>query len=951
MLSHPKDLPSIVKSGGIVIVHDILDRGAITGKLTDVLRQQDLEVLCILSFIKLERRLEGTAVAPIDMGWIPEPGKDEENFLPKHAMIRVKRPESCPPPTTEESDKNTFWIEPRTLRPVRYTALRRQFEPGKDTDLDRRNRYLERFDHSADGCLFAAGHYIYGYRHFSVSVDVRKTLTGEIGDEIALWLADICENPTGRNPAEWESPEGKSLKGDVTAVLMPLHSQIHYIWPKVEKILAQRGRRQLLWLLDATLFAGSGPSYRIPLQFRQQITDAVKDALKAFKMRKSKDFKTPIRILIIDDSIVTARTAETILVKITRVIRDEFKRMGVIEDFHKYPSPIEWIRYFCVLNQMSQTQHLLWKDFKSVGEKNIKFVFEAYAPFMGGAVYNDNDCPTCRDIERLKRLGTICDQYGFESARQWTEIRLTQLQPIAIDSPGFDSSSSIYLKRGIEILKRKPDDNMDTLSTFFQVHAATAIWRFYELMYYSYPPGDILLSLNDAWGADEDEPAEKKEYERYRWAVLEWCLRNWKRVEANAAIDDFVLAVKREIENNSPLVVPLLEGCAQHYKVPEITRLIASCIDKLAELELKRSTAYDGAKPDRIQRTTSLYTALTLFWLNIPPSQWEAITYTAPEKSESIPLINYLDKVATRVYPHDLCFLKNLHRQLKRPQRHTDPQWALDTIAETLLRGRDPKSSKHGRHHLLPKLIADILGGGADNEDRLLLHSSLNLFLAALDDVLHYDYQLTFDTYEVKNLAPEVLKWLKHDAQSKEGSVIPQELRDLQETLDLDGPFIKEFNQTFHEEVENIRHSLESKALTVGQGRLFFEYVPLENTKHCRVLIHGQRLRICLANLTIDPIENLKSQHKSRIEVSRVQDGEGKEKIAFRLLTNFASLEETRRLTGQGQNIKVDKYRLEAFGVEFAREWLEPSPQEQSEGFTASYIIKIPSGFMPGRSS
>ncbi|MCP4151564.1 MAG: hypothetical protein GY757_27725, partial [bacterium] len=670
-----------------------------------------------------------------------------------------------------------------------------------------------------------------------------------------------------------------------------------------------------------------------------------------FKKGKSKQFKTPIRILIIDDNIATARTAETLLMRITRIVRDEFKKLGVRDDLDKYPSPIQWMRYFCVLNQMSQAQHLLWKNLKSVGETSIKFVFEAYAPFMGVAVYNDDDCPTCRDIERLKRLGTICDQYGFDSARQWLEIRLEEIQPIAIDSPGFDSSSSKFLKRGIEILERKPDDDMETLSTFSQVHAATAIWRFYELMYYSYPPGDILLSLNDAWGTDDDEPGEKKEYERYRWAVLEWCLRNWKRLEANAAVDDFILVAKKEIDNNSPLVHALLEGCAQHAKVPQISGLIAHCIDKLADLEKKRTSGYDGTELERIQHTVTLYTALTLFWLSIPPSQWETITYTASDSEGPLKLIDYLGRVARKVAPHDLCFLKSLHRQLTRPRRHTNPQWALDTIAETLLRGRDPQFSKHGRHHLLPRLIAEILTGSSDNEDRLLLHSSLMLFLAALDDVLHFDYELSSDTYQVKNLAPAVFRWLKYDPDSKEGSVIPQELRDLQEALDLDGPFINEFNRTFHEEVESLSNSLEKMAENLCKGRLFFEYRVAEDTKRCRMLIHGQRLRICLANLTIDPIANLKTYHKSRIEVLRVQEGEGKEKIAFRLLTNFASLEDTRRLTRQGQNIKVDKYRLEAFGVEFDPEWLEPSPREQEEGFTAAYIIKIPSGFMPGRSS
>jgi hypothetical protein len=949
MLSHPGDLPSLVKTGGIVIVCDIMDTGTLSGKLINALKQQGMDILCMLSFINMIPSLKKTKVNPIEMGWKPGPGESEEGFIPKHALICVNRPDFCDPPRPYEKDRNTFWIEPRTMLPIKYTSLKRQFKLGQDPDLDRRNRYLERFDRSSNGCLFAAGHFVYGHRHFSVSIDVQKVLTREIGDEIAVWVADICENLPGRQKGEWESEMGHNLKGDVTAVLMPLHSQVHYIWPKVEKILAQRGRRHPTWLLDATLFVGSGPVYRIPQQFQHQIRMSIQETI-AVKQGKQNEMTKPIRLLILDDAIITARTAQTILERINRFVK-ELNTPKVDDEMDTFQNPIEWIRYFCIHNQMSNTLHMLWKNLSSIGETKIKFVFEAYAPFMGVPVYSDNDCPTCRDIVRLKSLAAACEQYGIDSALQWTEMRLTELQSIAIDSPGFNSSSSVSLNRGIEILKRDRDKEMDTSSSFFQVHAATAIWRFYELMYYSYPPEDVLLFLKDAWGNDSEGSEVKKEYERYRWAVFEWCLRNWKRLEANTAVDNFILEVKREVENNTTLVKPLLEGCAQHFEDPAVTRLISDCINTLAELESKRISGDEGAEPGRINHTINLYTALALFWLNIPRARWEELSYESQVqgKSEKIPLIDHLDKSADRVDIHGLSLLRNLHRQLIRPQRHTDPKWALDTIAESLFRGRDPLQSKHGRHHLLPKLISEILKGSADNEDRLLLHSSLTIFLAALEELLHYDYELSFDTHEVQKISCKVLEWLKNPAASSEGNRIPRQLIDLRDALDLDGPFIQKFNRVFHEEVEGLRSLLEKRVKEIGKGFLTFEYTPDQDTGRCRILIPGSRLQMCLANLTIDPIVKFQAQHKSRIKVSRVQADEGKETICFRLLTNFSSLEETQRVTREGQNLKVDRSMLEMFGAEFDDHWQPPLPAEKEEGFTASYQIKIPSGFMPGR--
>jgi len=950
MLSHPGELPFLVKGGGIVIVHDIMDTGILSGKLIEALKHQGMDILCMLSFIMMKPDLKETEVNLIEKGWIPEKDETEKDFIPKHALIRVKQPLSCNPSQPDEKDTIAYWIEPRTMRPLKYTSLRRQLKRGPDPDIKRRNQCLERFNRSSNDCLFAAGHFVYGYRHFSVSIDVQKVLTGEIGDEIALWIADICENLPDRRKRDWESEIGHNLKGDVTAVFMPLHSQVHYIWPKVEKILAQRGRRHPTWLLDATFFTGRAPSYRIPQQFLYQIKEAVQESVDV-KNGRLKKMTKPVRLLILDDVIVTARNAESILESISSVVKKEFYKLGIKDNLNEYTNPIEWIRYFCVLNQMGYGLYLLWKNLDHVGEQRIKFTFESYAPSMGIPVYTDTDCPICQDITRLKRLEATCEQYGFESARQWAEMRINDLKPIAMDRPGFNSPISTYLTRGINLLQVAPDENMPIFQGFSHVHAATAIWRFYELMYYSYPPGDVLQSLENARGTDTEGQEVKSEYERYRWAVYKWCLRKWKRLEANAAVEDFITEVKREIEQNTPLVQPLLEGCAQHVEDPAVTRLIADCIDTLAKLEWKRIYDKKGAEPERINHTIDLYTALALFWLNIPRARWEELSFEnqVQGKKEKTFLMDHLDQAAAKMDIHGYSLLRNLYRQLKRPQKHTDPKWALDTIAESLFRGRDPSQSKHGRHHLLPRLISEILKGSADNEDRLLLHSSLTLFLAALEELLHYDYELSFDTNEIKKLSVEVLEWLKRPAESSPGETPPRALRELADALDLDGSFIKRFNRAFHEEVEEMFSFLEKRVAEIGNGLLTFDYVKAEDTGQCRILIPGHRLRMCLANLTIDPIARFKDPHKSRIVVSRVHSEDRKEKICFRLLTNFTSIEETQRLTGQGQNIKVDRSMLEMFGAKFDPLWQEPSPAEQAEGFTASYQIKIPSGFIPGR--
>jgi hypothetical protein len=220
LMRRMRDLPAIA-SGGIVIVQDILERRQISGELIKALQKQSREVLCVLSLIRLEHRLSITTITDILDGW--KCGPDE---VPHQAMIRVRSPEECEALREDEDDTNAFWVEPRSLSPMPYPSLRRSFEEGRDPGLARRAKYLPKFDDRQYGCLFAAGHYVYGRRHYSVAVDVRSVLIGPIGDEIADWLADLCAGKPGRARAGWERADEVRFGGDVTGVLMPLHSQI-----------------------------------------------------------------------------------------------------------------------------------------------------------------------------------------------------------------------------------------------------------------------------------------------------------------------------------------------------------------------------------------------------------------------------------------------------------------------------------------------------------------------------------------------------------------------------------------------------------------------------------------------------------------------------------------------------------------------------------------------------
>jgi hypothetical protein len=948
MLSDPKELPVIIQSGGVIIVQDVIDTHKVSSNLISALSSQRLKPLCVLAFVRLLSEIPTTRAIPInDWEAVPPHG------CPHHALIETHRPVECEPPKNVQEDALAFWIEPRSLHPHRYTTLRRELTPGRDPSLDRRDKCLKRFDSTRDGCHLVAGHYVFGSRHFPITIDIRRALGGELGDEIAQWLADVCEGKQDRMDVEWEL-RGKNLKGDVTAVLMPLHSQIHYVWPKVVNILAQRNRRQLNWWLEAALFTGSGQEYFLPAQFEDQLKVKVRDAINS-PYPPNKAIDNPLRILILDDAIATGRTAENVITTILRKVRKAFnqiaQQLGQPErTMDNCPKPIQWIRYFSFLNQMDNARHLLWHSIHHLGKRQIPIVFEEYAPFMGVPIYDNKTCPMCKDLDRLEELRERCKRAEAEEPRRWTEARIKELRPIAVDSPDFRGAEPPLLRNPINVLSAR-SHVIKTREKYEFNHADAAIWRFYELMYLSYPPSDVLLSLNDAT-ALPSEPVEKKEYERYRWVVLEWGLHHWQRVKANAAEQIFVRVAIQEVEHNSPLVERICEAASVHIDDPYVADFVADLIARLGKLERQRITG-ENVQVDREERTRRLEKALQLLFLNVPPDNLRTMYFGEPRADGSrADLLSFMAQEAKAISRVGHNVLRNMYLGFSRPHRYAEPTWTLETLAESIFRGRDPLKPYAGTHELLPKLIADVMGSYVDNpEKRRFLRTSLVQFLGGLEDLRHYsEWKLSKGAAKIASHSKPVLAWLALSPEDKGFTHIPNSLRHLQDDILPGSQFSIDFNELFHDEIRHIDKLLHDEVQEQRENtvRLDFEFVATAEVKKCRVLTNVHGLINCLANLTINPIADQSSHHKSRIEVRLLKDRGGSNRIAFTLLTNFKGFAETRQAIDGGPSISVERDMLEKFGATFGQV-KKPSKSEKAEGFTASYEFSVMSGFIPRR--
>lgn len=945
LMLHPEEVPpQLSGEGGIVIIQDVLSSRVMSERLIAFLRRQSKNIVALLALVELVRDLPHTRVTAIAEGWL-----GQADGIPRHPMIQVRKPASCNPPRDQDEEFLAFWVEPRTLRPLEYRFLRREPEAGRQSAQRRLGLASKQLEELV-GPVFSVGHYVYGTRHFSAVVDIRKCLTGALGEMVAEWVADVCEDSPDRPRGRWESLRGFKLKGEVTAVLMPLHSQIHYLWPKVENRLAQRGRRQPFWLLDATLFLGRGPAYRIPFQFEQLLDDAL-DELAHLSPKERAGRR--IRLLVLDDAIATARTAETIMDAIQRALKEAYRRRNLSPA--QIESPIQWIRYFTLLNYMGHAQMRHWQDLSSVGQDNaIPFVFEHYHHCQGISVHDGHSCPCCRDLSRARRLANSAKHYGFEPAREWAQNKEMALMPVAMDGPAFTLESTRLLSKGIELLN--PKRNVPENERPYKTNCVdTAIVMFYELMYRSYPPSDLLRSMRQVMGTSDT--ADLRAYDRYRWAVLEWSTRNWPRILADSAREEFLACALAEIESNSPLIEELFVALSivwREAKTP-ILGFLKNAIDQLVLLEQRRFEKDQWYDEDRIARVLRLCRGINLFLLCVCEDSYDdLLSKNVPGAGK--PLLQYIGDATSVLPAGSSTFLRQMFLRFTRPQRFAEPRWALLIIAESLYRGRDPDNAPPGEHQLLPLLLKQIAADPYHRELSLLLQGSLSLFLAALEDLQPYIASSTFPQQgDIIQNGKLLLEWLGLESSMKQLRPFPATaINALREGLRPQSMFCQSLNNVFHEKLGALRAYFRARMVEiekqVGIDRLAFEYVvnPLE--ENARLLVHVERLKMTLSNWVIDAIRDFHGKHKSKIVASVAQPATGTERIRFRLLTSFANSDSTNARIANGRCADVEEMTLRAFGIETPR-WTTPDPTELEEGYLAACDLYVPAGFVERKES
>lgn len=1005
LLKPDQRLPYFSAAGAIIFVQDVIDGRTVSPKAVNLLRDRKLKVLAVVSLVQLVTKTEWTSRhgAPVETPsgacWREtqlSEGWSRESETPVHSVIQLLRSERIESPPSDVSDEQLFWVEQRSLRPFRYSSLRGRRRSRNDEPVDHLKPLFEPTIQS----LICAGHYVFGTRHYSVALDIQRAVAGLIGQSVAEWVAAVCLDETDvksirRKKPDWETDVGyRRCRGDVTAVLMPLHSRIHYIWPIVEKLLAQRGRRQPMWMLDATLLLGAGPTYQVPIQFYNQVEDAMREMIS--KGARKSQSPGRLRVLVLDDAMHTGHTVETILYALRRCAAKAW--LAIKTDYPELrskdiaPRVFQWVRVFSIFNQISEVELDHWRSVHSISATiPFRFSLEAYCHLPGVPTYSELECPTCADLERLKRLQVTAHQRGTAGARSWIERTVKALEPIAVDSPGFhedpksDNKSQynvISLRSPIEVIKiTEPNSESNRsdarLERYRTTLADVAIWRFFELMFYSRPISDVLLTLNTAWPKNdvpkaEDVAAEDFEYARYRWTIVQWCIRNWHRVVADSAEAKFFEALNTELGNGSPLFEMAWEALALHARDDSVRRALGAALRQLRDLEGSSVAGADGsineeARLDRNRMLPILQNGLTLFLLHFSRDEvrepfFRVDTQRGIEEGASIvSLLRALNKESR----HQATFVKNLLGMLTMPVSASAPdrdhiKWALRIIAENLFRsGRLDQNVTHS-HLLLRRLVKDAAEGVRTAHRLQLLSGCLSLFIAGLNRIslVAVEASQTSGTIggvhgeiqRITRLSVRVQEWLSSDvvAESPEAR---EDLKSLNDALALEKPFAKWFGSIFHERVEEIEKILRDTYM-VGVPEGFKLAMKCDaQTRESRALIHIHRLCQFLSNYAIDPVRSYKQTTESRIEVTISRTAGFGPRLCFRILTRFTSFQEAKKLTEMGDNFAVEKDSLELFGATV--ESLKPAESplrtdlfETGDGFSTELVVHVPAGYI-----
>ena len=843
---------TVAVSGGVILVQDVLSRGTLTTQLFDALHNR---VAAVAAFVALQGRDIETREALEKQAGILE------------TLVKTRGPRRV---DWDVLKPGAFLVEMRTLRPVSAARVLEEDRPASGWG---RNFVAEvtRHGDSAAG-IIRIGHFVTGRRHHVVGVDMRVLKNHVIGARLCDWIAERAVGAQNGSP--------------VVGVLMPLSSQIRTLWPLIRSRLALRGRRVHAWYLEETLQLGDRAMLVPPPGFEAQLIAAARQ-------------KRKVDVMVLDDAVITGRTAHKVLTTISELTADPQAR------------GLRSVEYFTLLDRQSGPDQRFTRYIREFGTEPFRVEFSAGYALIGPLLYADYSCPACEQRHGLLQLSQSDAAAHSAALRTWCEKEASKLEPKSLEH-GPPPAVPARLHTPIPVLRAEAQKVFS--------YADHAIVRAFELISRGVPVVYLLDTVAEQ-GLDDTDP----EYERYRWWLLHWCLRHWKwtALMPKAAKSKYRSLFQLELDGGTSLVALLLAEAGLRADGETARGLFEDALNVFANLP--QVGGFLDVEPELFNKAVALETGLLAFGAAIVSAGYrtrtdaERLSHDVEQAMKAKIVADVENAVGVQLLQHRLRAKEEMNRGA-----------ALESLAETIYRERSPDFSKKHAHDLLPKLLIELCNQPSNVQARHFAGELLGTFVRAAEVIDAYTNafsvgpgQLILD--DVRNLAQNIT--------TADDDVVRQLASNIRAQLTTEpGRFMTEFAKRFNAPLQVFLALLRRRAAAVP--------LQIEQQIHndTALMTDLHRLQGHLINIAVDPrVKKNLSGAPPQIRITRESRNGARDAVVFEVTTCYRPFEETLAALEGSPKYAHDVAELQQFGCTVD----EPKPADDWPLFR----ISVPVGF------
>lgn len=880
-----------------ILVQDLVDTETSSEALITQLTNNSVDIVVLCSLVRFDESLDEQARFIDDalLHQIPEVKGI------KHISLFSVKPPTDRTRELPAAQGERYWVEPYSLIPFKYSA-RLDPQKGKVDDFV---QSLEELN------LIEAGHFAFEDHHFIVAPKIQSLIQSPLGDKIARQIADICV----------DREDGKQTgRACVTDVIMPLHSNIQYLIPKIDDILHSRNLRNPRWLSIATRHIGMGKNYRLP--------HALAEFIKSMDTEKENN---PRRILIIDDYAASGRTIETIIYSIKKAVEQWKRNNGKAKRL-----PIDWIGIYVIINNMEGSRSHLLNSISKLAFTNSTFFIKEYVAFFYLPIYDQQNCPECKDLLYFKELFNIAREKNILAVYEWLDKVLRKRSVLPINTTTFNEYECVAFPEG------QPFEM--TNSSFYTVDRA--LWNFHKIMNRSYPVNEIIGVIRDIQQRSMPEISndsvissyEKsvKPYDILRLEMFFWMFRNLQRTIVDNAIPGFVKLLEFEIGNATSVVPFVFALLKRERSFGRFQNLFDLAVDKLVSLEKSKGDYYSRV---------NLYIGIQLFLLDYP--------------FDDIELNKRVSLTLNRMTPHayKMTFSGYIGDTTKQ---HSKEFHALLRIMEHYVRD---KESLDG-HYYLGSITSKLLESGQlEAGSRDIFYQHLHLFVDSLNilssHLVPINRDIDFDAIDTN--ARIIQTWLR-SVNAMEDTAVPDDilssLRMFASMTFEDSAFesaLKEYRPTIAEICEEVDKKCHKASADAGSGFKLTLDIDVRDdleVKYDTVIANKTKFIETLINFILNPAKRLGGSKCARLVIELVHDGSNSatsalQHIRFVILTDYLDFETASANFNSGVNWRFDKYHMNIFGTQIDKALTIPSCSSNSiseVNYTTSFGILVPRG-------